>query len=162
MPPTYGPAESRRSVTPNTMAVASVVLHTDRGEIRAGLWPQRKPYTVDNFLQLARGTRAWRDPVTGEARTEPYYDGTLFHRRIPGFLIQGGDRSGTGGGGPGYRIIDEFTPGDDFSASFVVAMANVGRDSTGGQFFITMTPAPHPTGASRPSGGSWTRSPDGA
>jgi cyclophilin family peptidyl-prolyl cis-trans isomerase len=131
---------------PRLDSAAEVVLQTERGDIGVTLWPQRKPYTVDNFLRLARGTIPWRHPVTGEMRMEPYYDGTLFHRRVPGFLLQGGDPSGTGSGGPGYRIVDEFGPDDDFTSPFVMGMANVGRDSAGGQFFITVAPAPHLAG----------------
>jgi cyclophilin family peptidyl-prolyl cis-trans isomerase len=131
---------------PRLSRIIEVALHTELGDIEVTLWPQRRPYTVDNFLRLARGTAAWRHPVTGEMRTEPYYDGLLFHRRVPGFLVQCGDPSGTGWGGPGYRIVDEFGPQDDFTVPFVMGMANVGRDSAGGQFFITAAPAPHLSG----------------
>jgi len=125
---------------------ASVTLHTEMGQIHLLLWPRLAPATVDNFIKLATGGRPWTDPLTGLRRTAPFYDGTSFHRRIPGYLIQGGDRSGTGQAGPGYRIAGEPQPDLDFCRPFVLAMANDGRDSAGSQFFITLAPAPHLTG----------------
>lgn len=125
---------------------AAATLHTGLGQVRLLLWPRLAPVTVDNFVKLASGRRPWTDPASGRSRCEPFYDGTCFHRRIPGYLIQVGDRTGTGTGGPGYRIADEFHPELDFSRPFLVAMANAGRDSAGSQFFITLAPAPHLTG----------------
>lgn len=124
---------------------ASVVVHTQQGDIEVDLWPQSAPYTIDNFLKLASGLRAWTDPETGARRTDPFYDGTRFYRRVPGFLIQGGDRTETGLGGPGYRIPDEFNPDLAFDRPYLMAMANAGTDGTGSQFFITVAPAPHLT-----------------
>jgi cyclophilin family peptidyl-prolyl cis-trans isomerase len=121
----------------------TAVLHTDHGDIHLDLRPDETPYTVDNFVGLATGTRAWTDPSTGALGEGGFYDGTLFHRRVPGFLIQGGDRLGTGHGGAGYRIPDEIRPDRRFDRPFRLAMANLGRDSTGSQFFITLAPAPH-------------------
>ncbi|MEH1016374.1 peptidylprolyl isomerase [Micromonospora sp. CPCC 206060] len=130
----------------------TAVLHTNLGPLEMHLWPQVVPYTVDNFVALARGTRPWRDPETGVRRREPFYDGTRFHRRVPGFVIQAGDRSGTGTGGPGYRIPDEFQPDATFDRPFLVAMANNGRDSAGSRFFITLAAARHLDGAYVPFG----------
>jgi cyclophilin family peptidyl-prolyl cis-trans isomerase len=125
----------------------SALLDTSLGKISVELWPRLAPYTVDNFIELSQGRRAWRDPATGYSRTDRFYDGIAFHRQVPGFLIQCGDRSGTGQGGPGYRVPDEITPGIEFDRPFLVAMANTGPGSAGSQFFITLAPAPHLNGA---------------
>jgi peptidyl-prolyl cis-trans isomerase A (cyclophilin A) len=125
----------------------SALLDTSLGEISVELWPRLAPYTVDNFIELSQGRRAWRDPATGHSRTDRFYDGVAFHRQVPGFLIQCGDRSGTGQGGPGYRVPDEITPGMEFDRPFLVAMANTGPGSAGSQFFITLAPVPHLNGA---------------
>jgi cyclophilin family peptidyl-prolyl cis-trans isomerase len=125
---------------------ATAVLHTGSGPIRLVLWPKLVPETVANFVGLARGSRPWTDPATRASRNGPFYDGTSFHRRIPGYLVQGGDRTGTGAAGPGYRITDEMHPELTFDRPFMLAMANVGRDSAGSQFFITLAPARHLTG----------------
>jgi peptidyl-prolyl cis-trans isomerase A (cyclophilin A) len=120
-------------------------LHTNRGDIRIELFPDQAPKTVRNFVELAEGTREWKDPKTGETRKEPFYDGVTFHRVISGFMIQGGDRLGTGTGGPGYTFDDEINPGLDFTAPYKLAMANAGtrggRGTNGSQFFITVGPA---------------------
>lgn len=126
---------------------SSALLETSLGEIGVELWPKLAPYTVDNFIELSQGRRAWRDPVTGHSRTDRFYDGVAFHRQVPGFLIQCGDRSGTGQGGPGYRVPDEITSDMKFDRPFLVAMANTGPGSAGSQFFITLTPVPHLNGA---------------
>jgi cyclophilin family peptidyl-prolyl cis-trans isomerase len=121
-------------------------LHTTLGDIHLRLWPDKAPYTVDNFVGLATGGRAWRDPLTGKPGEGGFYDGTVFHRRLPGFLIQGGDRLGTGEGSAGYRWFEEICPGPTFDRPFRVAMTNragPGSTSTGSQFFITAVPAPH-------------------
>ncbi|WFE62941.1 peptidylprolyl isomerase [Micromonospora sp. WMMD714] len=128
---------------PRRYAAATAVLHTGLGEVRLELWPTVVPYTVDNFVALAGGARSWRDPVTGERRDDPFYDGVAFHRRVPGFVIEAGDRSGTGQGGPGYRIPDEVRPDQVFDRPFLVAMANNGRDSAGSRFFVTLAAARH-------------------
>jgi cyclophilin family peptidyl-prolyl cis-trans isomerase len=121
-------------------------IRTSAGTIRLILFADEAPYTVDNFVKLATGRRPWIDPVTREQRTVPFYDGTVFHRRMPGYLIQGGDRTRTGQGGPGYRLPDELSPRLPFDRAFLLGMANLGRDGTGSQFFITLAPAPHLTG----------------
>ncbi|WP_405913899.1 peptidylprolyl isomerase [Streptomyces sp. NBC_00963] len=125
---------------------ARASLRTGLGDIEVRLWPRLAPYTVDNFVGLARGTRDWTDPLSGERGAGGFYDGTDFHRRLPGFLVQGGDRSGTGQGGPGYRIPEEVWETAVFDRPFLLAMANSGKDSTGSQFFITLAAAPHLNG----------------
>ncbi|MFI5528919.1 peptidylprolyl isomerase [Kitasatospora sp. NPDC051853] len=116
-------------------------LRTNRGDIAVKLLPFHAPKTVANFVGLAEGTREWTDPRTGEPSTAPLYDGTLFHRVVKGFMIQGGDPLGTGTGGPGYAFADEFHPELAFTKPFLLAMANAGKDTNGSQFFITVEPA---------------------
>lgn len=118
-------------------------LETSVGPIECELLPTAAPKTVANFVGLAEGTKPWRDPETREMRVGvPFYDGTIFHRVIPEFMIQGGDRTGTGRGGPGFTVDDEFN--DKFRHDEgALSMANTGRPNTGGsQFFITEKPAP--------------------
>ncbi|MCI3220895.1 peptidylprolyl isomerase [Streptomyces sp. NP-1717] len=124
----------------------AVVLHTELGGVHLQLRPGEAPYTADNFVGLATGRRTWTDPLTGATGEGGFYDGTVFHRRVPGFVVQGGDRLGTGQGSAGYRIPDEIHPDHGFDRPFRLAMANLGRDSTGSQFFITLAPAPHLSG----------------
>ena len=94
-------------------------------------------------MALACGSRPWRDPTTGERRDDLFYDGVEFHRKVPGFVVEAGDRSGTGRGGPGYRIPDQFHADAVFDRPFLVAMANNGRDSAGSPFFVTLDQARH-------------------
>ncbi|MFT4976726.1 MAG: cyclophilin family peptidyl-prolyl cis-trans isomerase [Myxococcota bacterium] len=124
-----------------------VTLETSMGVIRCALFWEEAPLAVGNFVGLARGGQPWTDPVTQSLTTAPMYPGTVFHRVIPGFMIQGGDPLGTGAGGPGYRFHDELTPGRKFDAPGMLAMANAGPDSNGSQFFITDAPVPHLNGA---------------
>jgi peptidyl-prolyl cis-trans isomerase A (cyclophilin A) len=113
-------------------------LETSLGTIECTLWPTVAPYTVQNFVQLAEGTRTFTDLSTGESVQRPYYDGTIFHRIMPEFMIQGGDPLGNGRGGPGYTFEDEIDPNVTFDRPGLLAMANPGRpDSNGSQFFIT-------------------------
>jgi len=118
-------------------------LHTNRGDIRITLFDDKAPKTVGNFVSLAKGEPTWRDQEIGQARTEPFFDGVVFHRVIPGFMIQGGDPTGTGTGGPGYKFEDEIAPGLDFATPYKLAMANAGPATNGSQFFITVGPTPH-------------------
>jgi peptidyl-prolyl cis-trans isomerase A (cyclophilin A) len=105
--------------------------------------PEHAPKTVANFTELATGRREWVDPRDGRKKTEPLYNGTLFHRVIPDFMIQGGDPEGTGRGGPGYKFEDEFAPdAPRFEKAGLVAMANAGPDTNGSQFFVTLAPTP--------------------
>jgi peptidyl-prolyl cis-trans isomerase A (cyclophilin A) len=118
-------------------------LQTTQGSIAIRLFPQQAPQTVDNFVGLAEGTREWRHPRSGETSRTPLYNGTVFHRVIDGFMIQGGDPLGTGTGGPGYEFGDEFDPSLRFDRPYLLAMANAGPGTNGSQFFITVGPTPH-------------------
>jgi peptidyl-prolyl cis-trans isomerase A (cyclophilin A) len=118
-------------------------LHTNRGPIEVRLFPNQAPKTVANFVELAEGKREWTDPKTRQKTTRPLYDGTIFHRVISGFMIQGGDPLGQGIGGPGYQFGDEFSPDLSFSRPYLLAMANAGPGTNGSQFFITVAPTPH-------------------
>jgi len=113
-------------------------LHTNAGDIRLELYPDHAPKTVANFVELAEGSRQWTDPRTGQTTTAKLYDGTVFHRVIPNFMIQGGDPLGTGTGGPGYKFADETHPELTFSEPYLLAMANAGPNTNGSQFFITV------------------------
>ncbi|MFI1937580.1 peptidylprolyl isomerase [Streptomyces purpureus] len=113
-------------------------LKTNRGDIEIRLLPNHAPKTVKNFVELARGEREWTNPETGEKTTDRLYDGTVFHRVIEGFMIQGGDPLGNGTGGPGYKFADEFHPELAFDKPYLLAMANAGPGTNGSQFFITV------------------------
>jgi peptidyl-prolyl cis-trans isomerase A (cyclophilin A) len=116
---------------------------TTLGSFSARLMPDHAPNTVANFVELAQGRREWRDPRDGERKSEPLYDGTVFHRVIPDFMIQGGDPEGTGRGGPGYKFEDECPPGGPkFDKVGLLAMANAGPNTNGSQFFITVAATP--------------------
>lgn len=117
-------------------------LKTSLGEIVVKLLPEKAPNTVENFVGLAEGTKEWTDPRTGQKVKRPLYDGTVFHRVIPQFMIQGGDPLGTGTGDPGYRFADEIGPDNKFSKPGLLAMANAGPNTNGSQFFITEVPTP--------------------
>jgi peptidyl-prolyl cis-trans isomerase A (cyclophilin A) len=123
--------------------VTIAILHTNAGPIRIELFDNHAPKTVRNFVELAEGSRDYTDPRTGQAGNGPYYDGTIFHRVISGFMIQGGDPTGTGRGGPGYQFGDEFHPELQFDRPYLFAMANAGPGTNGSQFFITVGPTPH-------------------
>jgi peptidyl-prolyl cis-trans isomerase A (cyclophilin A) len=123
--------------------VTIAILHTNAGPIRIELFDNHAPKTVRNFVELAEGTRDYTDPRTGQAGSGPYYDGTIFHRVISGFMIQGGDPTGTGRGGPGYQFADEFHGELQFDRPYLLAMANAGPGTNGSQFFITVGPTPH-------------------
>jgi peptidyl-prolyl cis-trans isomerase A (cyclophilin A) len=121
-------------------------LSTSAGNIRVHLFPNHAPKTVANFVELAEGTREWTDPRNGTKSTAKLYDGTVFHRVIAGFMIQGGDPLGTGTGGPGYRFNDEIHPELAFTKPYLLAMANAGPGTNGSQFFITVAPTTWLTG----------------
>jgi peptidyl-prolyl cis-trans isomerase A (cyclophilin A) len=121
-------------------------LSTTQGDIRVKLFPNHAPKTVANFVELAEGGREWTDPRSGARTTDPLYNGTVFHRVISGFMIQGGDPLGTGTGGPGYRFNDEIHPELAFTRPYLLAMANAGPGTNGSQFFITVAPTQWLTG----------------
>jgi peptidyl-prolyl cis-trans isomerase A (cyclophilin A) len=124
----------------------TATLRTSEGTVQVRLLPDHAPKTVRNFVELAEGTREWTDPRSRKRTAERLYDGTIFHRVIPGFMIQGGDPLGTGTGGPGYRFADEFHPDLRFDRPYLLAMANAGPGTNGSQFFITVAPTPHLNG----------------
>ncbi|MGW7206461.1 peptidylprolyl isomerase [Streptomyces sp. NPDC054837] len=113
-------------------------LRTNHGDIEVRLLPNHAPITVKNFVELATGRREWTNPATGEKSTARLYDGTVFHRVISGFMIQGGDPLGNGTGGPGYQFKDEFHPDLSFDRPYLLAMANAGPGTNGSQFFVTV------------------------
>jgi peptidyl-prolyl cis-trans isomerase A (cyclophilin A) len=117
-------------------------ISTNLGDIRLELFPNHAPATVRNFVGLADGTGEWTNPRTGGKGEGALYDGTIFHRVIDNFMIQGGDPLGTGTGGPGYRFKDEIHPELQFSKPYLLAMANAGPGTNGSQFFITVTETP--------------------
>ena len=125
------------------MAKLTATLHTTAGDIVVTLFPDQAPVTVRNCVSLAEGSKEWRNPTTGQKSNEPLYDGTVFHRVIEGFMIQGGDPMGNGRGGPGYQFKDEFHPDLRFDRPYLLAMANAGPGTNGSQFFITVGKTPH-------------------
>jgi peptidyl-prolyl cis-trans isomerase A (cyclophilin A) len=124
-------------------ATQTATLHTTAGDIRLNLFSDQAPKTVRNFVELAQGDREWTHPATQAKTTEPLYNGTIFHRVIGGFMIQGGDPLGQGFGGPGYKFTDEFHPDLHFDRPYLLAMANAGPNTNGSQFFITVGRTPH-------------------
>ncbi|WP_067696683.1 peptidylprolyl isomerase [Nocardia jejuensis] len=127
--------------SPNQTAVAT--LHTNLGDIKISLFGNHAPATVRNFVGLADGTAPYKTKNASGATEGPFYDGAIFHRIIEGFMIQGGDPTGTGRGGPGYEFKDEFHPDLRFDRGYLLAMANAGPGTNGSQFFITLGPTPH-------------------
>lgn len=111
---------------------------TSIGDIKMRLLPETAPVTVDNFIGLATGAKEWTDPKSKAKRNDSLYKGTIFHRVIPNFMIQGGDPLGTGTGGPGYQFEDETKGGQSFDKPGYLAMANSGPNTNGSQFFITV------------------------
>ena len=120
--------------------MSTATLHTNHGDIVIELFADQAPKTVANFIELAQGKREWVDPRTGQKSSANLYDGTVFHRVIADFMIQGGDPLGTGTGGPGYKFADEFHGELSFDRPYLLAMANSGPNTNGSQFFITVTP----------------------
>jgi peptidyl-prolyl cis-trans isomerase A (cyclophilin A) len=124
----------------------TATLRTNQGTVQVRLFPDQAPKTVQNFVELAEGSREWTDPTTRQPTAGRLYDGTIFHRVIPRFMIQGGDPLGTGTGGPGYKFGDEIHPDLRFDRPYLLAMANAGPGTNGSQFFITVVPTPHLNG----------------
>ncbi|MGO8817019.1 MAG: peptidylprolyl isomerase [Terriglobia bacterium] len=116
------------------------VFDTTLGEITCELFPDKAPVTVQNFVGLANGTKEFVDPKTKERIKRPFYNGLVFHRVIPEFMIQGGCPLGSGTGGPGYKFQDEFSKDLSFDQAGRLAMANAGPGTNGSQFFITVAP----------------------
>jgi peptidyl-prolyl cis-trans isomerase A (cyclophilin A) len=125
------------------MSELRATLHTTLGDIVVDLLPNHAPKTVANFVGLATGTREYSSANAKGTKSGPFYDGSIFHRVIDGFMIQGGDPTGTGRGGPGYKFADEFHPELSFNRPYLLAMANAGPGTNGSQFFITTGPYPH-------------------
>lgn len=125
------------------MSNLTATLQTTHGDIEINLFDERAPRTVENFVGLATGEREWEHPETGETVDEPLYEDVLFHRIIDDFMIQTGDPTGTGRGGPGYTFDDEFHPELRHDSAGTVSMANRGPNTNGSQFFITLGPQPH-------------------
>jgi len=115
---------------------------TSEGPFTARLFDAETPNTVANFIGLADGSKEWTDPRNGRKVKQPYYNGTIFHRVIEGFMIQGGDPLGQGTGGPGYTFADEFHPKLRHDKAGILSMANRGPNTNGGQFFITLAETP--------------------
>ena len=120
-------------------STTKATLHTSMGDINVILFPDQAPKTVRNFVGLAEGTQEWTDPQARTKTTKPLYDGTVFHRIIPGFMIQGGDPLGSGMGGPGYRFNDELPKAGQYEIGSL-AMANAGPNTNGSQFFLISGP----------------------
>jgi peptidyl-prolyl cis-trans isomerase A (cyclophilin A) len=120
----------------------SAVLETSLGNIKIRLFNRRVPKTVYNFVSLAEGAQAFRENSTKEMKTAPFYDGLIFHRVVPKYVIQTGDPLGTGRGGPGYKFEDEPHPALRHKKAGIVSMANFGPNTNGSQFFITLRPMP--------------------
>ncbi len=126
-----------------SIKTATAILHTNQGDISVDLFGNHAPKTVENFIGLAEGTKDYSEKNASGTDEGPFYDGSIFHRIIDGFMIQGGDPTGTGRGGPGYKFEDEFHPELQFDRPFLMAMANAGPGTNGSQFFITVTATPH-------------------
>ncbi len=124
----------------------TATFETNRGAFTVRLLPEHAPKTVENFVGLAQGSKEWTDPRDGGRKSDPLYDGTIFHRVIADFMIQGGDPKGTGTGGPGYTFEDEVSGGPSFDRPGLLAMANAGPNTNGSQFFVTVAPTPWLTG----------------
>jgi len=137
-------AQTAKSDKPaEAKAAPKAVFHTSVGDITCELFPDKAPKTVANFIGLSDGSKDWTNPRDGKPmHGTPLYDGTIFHRVIPNFMIQGGDPMGQGYGGPGYKVEDEVDPSLTFDRPGRLAMANSGPNTNGSQFFITDVPTP--------------------
>ncbi|GAC66750.1 peptidylprolyl isomerase [Gordonia soli] len=126
-----------------TTSTQTATITTNRGDIIVELFGNHAPKTVANFVGLADGSKDYTKPNASGGNSGPFYDGSVFHRVIEGFMIQGGDPTGTGAGGPGYQFEDEFHPELQFDRPYLFAMANAGPGTNGSQFFVTVGPTPH-------------------
>ncbi|MBX3016990.1 MAG: peptidylprolyl isomerase [Bdellovibrionaceae bacterium] len=118
------------------------VFETNKGTFKIKLFADKAPKTVENFVGLAEGTKEYKDPKSGKMTKGKYYDGLVFHRVIPNFMIQGGDILGNGTGGPGYTFGDEIVPELKHSKPGILSMANAGPGTNGSQFFVTVAATP--------------------
>ncbi|MHA2787593.1 peptidylprolyl isomerase [Corynebacterium sp. S7] len=125
-----------------TQKTATATLHTNLGDIVIDLFGNHAPQTVENFVGLSKGSKDYSTKNASGSNEGPFYNGAIFHRIIPGFMIQGGDPTGTGTGGPGYEFADEFHPELSFDRPYLLAMANAGPGTNGSQFFITVDATP--------------------
>jgi peptidyl-prolyl cis-trans isomerase A (cyclophilin A) len=138
--PSQEPENSiEKGITMSRSQGTYAIFDTSEGKVVCRLFEKEAPVTTKNFIDLAEGKRSWKDTVSGKGGSGPLYHGTIFHRVIPNFMIQGGDPSGTGTGGPGYKFQDE-TKGSphSFDKKGKLAMANAGPNTNGSQFFITV------------------------
>lgn len=141
------PSTTEGIVVPPAPNGPTAVIDTTMGRLTCQFFAKEAPKTVANFIGLAEGTKDYTDPTTGQRMSHTrFYDGTVFHRVIANFMIQGGDRAGTGRGDPGYYLPDEFAPGLRFDREGRLAMANAGPGTGGSQFFITEAPTPELNG----------------
>lgn len=120
----------------------TATFNTSEGTFKARLYDDKAPKTVANFAGLAEGSKEWTEPGSGKKVKRPFYDGLLFHRVIPDFMLQGGCPNGDGRGGPGYKFEDEFGPGLRHDRPGLLSMANAGPNTNGSQFFVTLVPTP--------------------
>lgn len=133
---------TKTAPTATTKPQPKAIFDTTAGKITCTLFPEKAPVTVDNFTGLATGKKEWKNPASGAPKKNtPFYNGTVFHRVIPGFMIQGGDPLGNGSGGPGYKFKNEYSD-LRFDQPGRLAMANAGLDTNGSQFFITVSKTP--------------------
>jgi peptidyl-prolyl cis-trans isomerase A (cyclophilin A) len=142
-PAPHSPTQPTSATCGRIPGMTTAVLHTSLGDIRMTLFDNHAPKTVKNFIGLSDGTLEWTDPRTSRPGEGALYTDVIFHRVIRGFMIQGGDPTGTGRGGPGYRFGDEFHPELVFDRPYLLAMANAGPGTNGSQFFITVGKTPH-------------------
>jgi peptidyl-prolyl cis-trans isomerase A (cyclophilin A) len=141
------PVTKRPSAAPAASGEPTAVFDTTAGKLSCNLFEKETPITVANFIALAEGTKDWKNPISHATKHKvPLYDGTIFHRVIPNFMIQGGDPAGNGSGDPGYSFKDEFVSTLTFDRPGRLAMANSGPNTNGSQFFITEAPVPHLNG----------------
>lgn len=138
-PPKRTPATTAQATTPPAVDPEAII-DTTAGKMHCTLFPKVAPIGVENFIGLAKGTKDWTSPTGAKKHGVPLYDGTIFHRVIPNFMIQGGDPAGSGMGDPGYKFKNETSPDLQFDRPGRLAYANAGPDTNGSQFFITEVP----------------------
>ena len=141
------PASAAKPAVHPAVTKPTAIIDTTAGKMTCTLFPDKAPIGVENFIGLANGTKDWKNPVSGANKHGvPLYDGTIFHRVIPGFMIQGGDPAGNGSGDPGYKFKNESSPDLLFDQPGRLAYANAGPGTNGSQFFITEVATPHLNG----------------